>query len=573
VLVLPKVITAQLDGNGSISVDLPATNDPDLDVTGWAYTVTEHITNGRPPFLLEVPYSVNTLDLTTAPHAINAPALPAKTGLYATDLGVTVAAQADLAAKANTADLAAAAGAQMIGFQQNGLGAVLRDILAKLRGELISVADYGAVGDGVHDDTAAIQAAINAVYLTGGELYFPSGRYRTTDKLYLDLRGVTGAPNTNIRRVNFRGAGKGNTVILPNTDSIIALHIQGDNPLTTGSHAYITISNLALGGNSPTTRTNYGLKLEDLAYLAVRDVTFHNLGTCLHLKGCLSSTFDGLVLNESTTGVLAEAGASGPHSNLWLGCEFRFCTTLGYDGYTSLSGVSFVNCRFEACGTAGDAATGAVRQDSAGTAGEHGMSFINCYVEGNRGGFDIKLNETGSQRISLNVSGCCFNRVDSTNYTTNSIVTTGDVDVNLQGNAFTSYNTYVADVSRPRLSLSSTSRLRDLGNRWEDEVESPITGQSLPFAGFVLGSLGASVTATLPNGWTVAQAATGLFTITHNLGHTNYIVNATAITGNARVVERVVRNSNIFQVKVTTTANAASDDDFGFQLQILKPNR
>lgn len=42
-----------------------------------------------------------------------------------------------------------------------------------------SVKDFGAVGDGVTDDTAAIQAALNA----GGDVYFPAGRYRVTSQL------------------------------------------------------------------------------------------------------------------------------------------------------------------------------------------------------------------------------------------------------------------------------------------------------------------------------------------------------------------------------------------------------
>jgi hypothetical protein len=45
--------------------------------------------------------------------------------------------------------------------------------------ERVSVKDFGAVGDGVADDTAAIQAAINAlIAANGGELVFPSGTYR-----------------------------------------------------------------------------------------------------------------------------------------------------------------------------------------------------------------------------------------------------------------------------------------------------------------------------------------------------------------------------------------------------------
>ncbi|MEV4335772.1 glycosyl hydrolase family 28-related protein [Streptomyces sp. NPDC049590] len=45
------------------------------------------------------------------------------------------------------------------------------------------VRDFGAKGDGVTDDTAAIQAAINAAAVAGGTLYFPAGRYTLTAAL------------------------------------------------------------------------------------------------------------------------------------------------------------------------------------------------------------------------------------------------------------------------------------------------------------------------------------------------------------------------------------------------------
>jgi hypothetical protein len=56
-------------------------------------------------------------------------------------------------------------------FLQAGTSAVLRTAQAKMRDE-VSVLDFGAVGNGVTDDTAAIQAALN----TGKDVYFPGAQ-------------------------------------------------------------------------------------------------------------------------------------------------------------------------------------------------------------------------------------------------------------------------------------------------------------------------------------------------------------------------------------------------------------
>lgn len=52
-----------------------------------------------------------------------------------------------------------------------------------INGAPINALDFGAVGDGVTDDTADIQAAINYAQQSGNTIYLPTGKYRTTAPL------------------------------------------------------------------------------------------------------------------------------------------------------------------------------------------------------------------------------------------------------------------------------------------------------------------------------------------------------------------------------------------------------
>jgi hypothetical protein len=63
-----------------------------------------------------------------------------------------------------------------INYTQGGTGSQQRTVTSKLQ-ESVSVKDFGAVGDGVADDTAAIQAAIDAC-TKGGSVFIPSGYYK-----------------------------------------------------------------------------------------------------------------------------------------------------------------------------------------------------------------------------------------------------------------------------------------------------------------------------------------------------------------------------------------------------------
>jgi hypothetical protein len=62
----------------------------------------------------------------------------------------------------------------LVSYTPAGTGAVATTVQTKLR-ETVSVKDFGAVGDGVTDDSTAFQNAVNAA--ANGSLYVPSGTY------------------------------------------------------------------------------------------------------------------------------------------------------------------------------------------------------------------------------------------------------------------------------------------------------------------------------------------------------------------------------------------------------------
>ncbi|MDO8472954.1 MAG: glycosyl hydrolase family 28-related protein [Dehalococcoidia bacterium] len=88
-------------------------------------------------------------------------------------------------------------GAALIGYYPKGDAVVGRSAGSKLD-ERPSVKDWGAKGDGATDDTAAIQAAIDAVYSGdgGGTIGFPHGQYKVSSTItvrdYVRLVGGDG---------------------------------------------------------------------------------------------------------------------------------------------------------------------------------------------------------------------------------------------------------------------------------------------------------------------------------------------------------------------------------------------
>lgn len=84
-----------------------------------------------------------------------------------------------------------------------------------IEGATANVLDFGAIGSGLVDDTAAIQAAVNSLPSAGGSVYFPSG-------IYLVNSGVSDTPIlVNKNNVTFYGAGASSVIKKTVADRIL----------------------------------------------------------------------------------------------------------------------------------------------------------------------------------------------------------------------------------------------------------------------------------------------------------------------------------------------------------------
>lgn len=127
-------------------------------------------------------------------------------------------------------------------------GAVARTVDSKLK-DWVSVKDYGAVGDGVTDDTSAIRAAVTA----SNAVYFPPGVYRIREAILIHRSGVV-----------LFGAGAGVSVIVMYDASTLANYSAIDvrtsraNNGAGGSITDVTIRDLTIDGNKANRSTTAG---------------------------------------------------------------------------------------------------------------------------------------------------------------------------------------------------------------------------------------------------------------------------------------------------------------------------
>jgi hypothetical protein len=153
---------------------------------------------------------------------------------------------------------------------------VPRSLQSKLD-EYVSVADFGAIGDGVADDTAAFEAAFTALFKNADETYrkvllVPNGEYRFARDLEIPAgRSNILDPNADIRNVIIKGETQLGAVLNIGANNIKFITIDGSEFLdfeSTNRPANVLLSNLTIK------RTTGQVSLSGLADSLIESVRF-----------------------------------------------------------------------------------------------------------------------------------------------------------------------------------------------------------------------------------------------------------------------------------------------------------
>lgn len=208
----------------------------------------------------------------------------------------------------------------------NGVATNLQTALASVAGIFVNVKDpvYGAIGDGVTDDTTAILAANTAA--AGGIVFFPAGTYKMT------TGSLSGA------NINWMGAGAGASVISGSTSTNL---LQLTDNTNTGWKNFSSLSFTSSGSYSRLflLEESQNVSFDRCAFDASNcSVACVAGGSTAGLAKYLFTNCD-FVIGVSTTIGIFNAAAAASRIIRITGCNFKVPS--GYTG-TILSGADMV---------------------------------------------------------------------------------------------------------------------------------------------------------------------------------------------------------------------------------------
>jgi hypothetical protein len=205
-------------------------------------------------------------------------------------------------------------------------------------GDVINVKDFGAVGDGIANDAAAIQAAIDV----GGMIYFPQGTYKCNSGLTVDPTKV--ALQGNGSTLNFSAMTSG---------TAIAFGATGSSEMF--DHTRWSVSGLRLIGPSSSSTVD-GVKLESVADKSTR-VAFYNVEIKDFRTGIYALNrsylcqFYSCKISFCDTGFWMPAALNDAGENIsFYGCTFANGDMLCVKMENGAGDLRFVGCSFDYTG-------------------------------------------------------------------------------------------------------------------------------------------------------------------------------------------------------------------------------
>ena len=200
------------------------------------------------------------------------------------------------------AALAASTGSSLVGHIASGAGGVATTVQAKLR-ESVSVKDFGALGDGVTNDGAAINLAISAAAVLGCTLFFPVGVYKITST-------ITWANGVKYKGVGTNSANTKGSVLLFSVTGANASQI--NNPINDSTFANIDFEGLTFVHAALS--SGYALLYDTgSTYLNISKCKFNHAGA-----GSFGVVFDQTEIATIDRCIFEASADIGTGANIWL---------------------------------------------------------------------------------------------------------------------------------------------------------------------------------------------------------------------------------------------------------------
>ena len=309
-----------------------------------------------------------------------------------TSTGTIVQTLDNVSASIGSAALVASSGSSLIGFIQAGSGAIARTAQAKMR-ETVSVKDFGAVGDGVANDTAAIQAAINYAKSSTSVhcIEFPTGNYAVNAPI--EIKGGFGDGLTI----------KGNKSTVTGSHNGPVFDLNGTLPSPAPEYRLnVLIQDFTVVGSGKTNIGSRCIQIVDGANVQVNNCLLRNAYKGLYGFGALICNFIQLNIRDNETGVeFLPSGGFSPNDIHFVNCQIIVnkiaVRAISFD-YGSWN---FYGCEIEGNNLSGNATDG-VRVCEFFDAGE--VNFIGCHFEANPGQYNLFYNSPNGRH--LNIIGC-----------------------------------------------------------------------------------------------------------------------------------------------------------------------